>query len=307
MANVFALLYNGRRVVLGNRFGVLGFLACAVYTVYSAMFRHNVCDKKNLRQIQKEISILQNKQSAFYLVKTGKQPALHKVAENHTALYKNPRAAPTAISRQRSIFMKFIKGMLSEDTMKELNEKLGPDLVKQVNEKLGDYAISPGKEKWIPKTVYDEDKAALKKQVEDRDKELGDLKKASKDNAELQAKITELQDSIKAKDTEYQKALTETRQKSALSGAILGAKAKNPKALEALLDKSKITYEDDGNGGYTVKGFTEQVDAIKKSDAYLFDGHAQGSPNPQNPPTQDPKPAGDATLRGCFGLDSENK
>lgn len=203
--------------------------------------------------------------------------------------------------------MKFIKGMLSEDTMKELNEKLGPDLVKQVNEKLGDYTISPGKEKWIPKTVYDEDKATLKKQVEDRDKELGDLKKASKDNADLQTKIAELQESIKTKDAEFQKALTETRQKSALSGAIFGAKSKNPKALEALLDKTKITYEEDGNGGYTVKGFNEQVDSIKKSDAYLFDGLAQGSPNPQNPPVPNVKTNGDEKLRGFFGLDTENK
>ena len=54
-------------------------------------------------QIQKEISILQNKQSAFYLVKTGKQPALHKVAENHTTLYKKPKSEPTATTRQKII------------------------------------------------------------------------------------------------------------------------------------------------------------------------------------------------------------
>ncbi|MBQ7348599.1 MAG: hypothetical protein IJW47_01250, partial [Clostridia bacterium] len=61
----------------------------------------------------------------------------------------------------------------------------------------------------------------------------------------------------------------------------------------------------DGNGGYLVKGVTEQVDEIKKSDSYLFDGLAQGSPNPQNPPTQEPKPDADAKLRGFFGLDTE--
>ena len=44
-------------------------------------------------------------------------------------------------------------------------------------------------------------KASLRAQIEDRDKQLGELKKASKDNADLQAKITELQDSIKAKDS----------------------------------------------------------------------------------------------------------
>ena len=34
--------------------------------------------------------------------------------------------------------MNFLQGMLSEDTIKELNEKLGEELLKQVNEKIGD-------------------------------------------------------------------------------------------------------------------------------------------------------------------------
>ena len=78
--------------------------------------------------------------------------------------------------------MKAFAKMLSEETLNELKGKLGEDLTKQINDKLGDYAINPGKEKLIPKAVYDEDKASLRAQIEDRDKQLGELKKTSKDN-----------------------------------------------------------------------------------------------------------------------------
>ena len=145
--------------------------------------------------------------------------------------------------------MKAFAKMLSEETLNELKGKLGEDLTKQINDKLGDYAINPGKEKLIPKSVYDEDKASLRAQIEDRDKELGELKKTSKDNADLQAKITELQESIKSKDAEHLKALTSTRQAYAYDSSLSGVKAKNPKALAGLIDKSKITYEDDGKNG----------------------------------------------------------
>ena len=37
--------------------------------------------------------------------------------------------------------MKFLTGVLSEDTIKELNQKLGDDLLKQVDEKLGDFKV----------------------------------------------------------------------------------------------------------------------------------------------------------------------
>ena len=198
--------------------------------------------------------------------------------------------------------MKAFAKMLSEETLNELKGKLGEDLTKQINDKLGDYAINPGKEKLIPKAVYDEDKASLRAQIEDRDKQLGELKKASKDNADLQAKITELQDSIKAKDTEYQTTLTKTRQDYAYNSALSGVKAKNPKALAGLIDKSKITYEDDGSGGYTVKGLTEQIEGLKKTDSYLFEGYEQGKPVPQNPPTPAPNAAADNDLRKNFGL-----
>ena len=38
---------------------------------------------------------MQNKAQCFFIGKNGNKPDLHKVAENHTALYKKPKAEPT--------------------------------------------------------------------------------------------------------------------------------------------------------------------------------------------------------------------
>lgn len=198
--------------------------------------------------------------------------------------------------------MKFLSKLLGEETLNELKGKLGDDLVKSINEKLGDYAIDTGKAKLIPKTVYDEDKASLKTQIEERDKQLADLKKAAKDNEEFKTKIEELENLNKTNKANYEKTLTETRQKFAYESALSGVKAKNPKALAGLIDASKITYKDNGAGGYTVEGLTEQIDALKKSDAYLFEGYTQGTPNPQNEPQPKPNVEADAKLRAAFGL-----
>ena len=46
---------------------------------------------------------MQNKAQCFFIGKNGNKPDLHKVAENHTALYKKPKAEPTATTRQRII------------------------------------------------------------------------------------------------------------------------------------------------------------------------------------------------------------
>ncbi len=155
--------------------------------------------------------------------------------------------------------MKVFSELLSDKTLNKIKELLGEDLTKQVNEKLGDYRINVGEEKLIPKTVFDADKTKLKEQLEERDKQLADLKKANKDSEELVAKITELENTNRTAKEAYEKSLLETRQNYALTSAISGAKAKNIKALEALLDKTQLKYVDDGNGGFKVEGFDSQI------------------------------------------------
>lgn len=202
--------------------------------------------------------------------------------------------------------MKFLEALLSEKSLNEIKAKLGEDLTQQVNDKLAGFSIDVSAEKMIPKVVYDTDKAKLRQQVTDRDNQLTELRKSVKDNEELTTKIAELEKANKEASENYEKSLVETKRGYALNNAISGAKAKNIKALEALLDKGKITYEDDGNGGFKLTGFSEQIEALKKSDSYLFEG-GQNTPNPQNPPKPEANPSGDPVLRGMFGLPTEEK
>lgn len=197
--------------------------------------------------------------------------------------------------------MKFLQSLLSEETIKELNEKLGEDLVKQVDEKVGDYKINPGKEKLIPKTVYDTDKAELKKLLDDRDVQLKDLSTKVKDNESLASQIKTLQDANKQSITEYEAKLTAQSQKFAYERALAGFKPRNINALDGVIDKTKLTYKEN-NGGYDIDGLNEQIEALKKSDAYLFEGYQPNTPNPQNHNNLDTPQDADNSLREAFGL-----
>lgn len=216
-------------------------------------------------------------------------------------LYKYFKAEPTAITRQGGI-MKFLESLLSEETLKELNEKLGADLVKSVDDKLGDFKISAGKEKLIPKSVYDTDKNELKQQIENRDKQLKELADKVKDNDSLSQEIEALRASNKKDKEDYESRLTAQAQSHAYDKALAGFKPKNVKALSGVIDKSKLVYKEQ-DGEFIVEGLKEQVEALKKTDSYLFEGTTP-TPNPQNP--QDPDPnVDDAKLRSYFGLDAK--
>lgn len=197
--------------------------------------------------------------------------------------------------------MKFLQSLLSEETLKELNEKLGTDLVGQVDQKLGDYKISTGKEKLIPKNVYDNDKAELKKLLDERDTQLKDLSSKVKDNDSLSAQIKELQDTNKASIADYEGRLVAQSQKYAYEKALNSYKPRNYGALNGVIDQSKIVYKET-NGEYSVEGLQEQIEALKKSDGYLFEGYQSTTPNPQNHNNLDKPIDSDNELRKQFGL-----
>lgn len=70
-----------------------------------------------------------------------------------------------------------------------------------------------------------------------------------------------------------QKLVNQTKS-SKIEIALLGAKAKNTKAVKALLDEEKISLDGDN-----LIGVNEQLEAIKKENDYLFDdGKAQNPP-----------------------------
>lgn len=127
---------------------------------------------------------------------------------------------------------------------------------------------------FVTKTRFNEvneENKTLKKSVSDRDKQLDDLKKSSGDNAELKKQIETLQqqnaDQKKAHDAE----MTQLKLDNAVDAALTAAGAKNAKAVKALFDMAKVKLGEDGK----LTGWDEQLSALQKSDAYLFEGKQQ--------------------------------
>lgn len=95
-----------------------------------------------------------------------------------------------------------------------------------------------------------------KKKIED---EYNNFKKGSISQADYEAKKKEIEDNSKAE-------IEKVRLESKIDLAINNAKAKNVKSVKANLDLDKIKLDGD-----KLLGFDDQIEALKKSDAYLFD------------------------------------
>ena len=135
----------------------------------------------------------------------------------------------------------------------------------------------------VPKNVFNEKSTALKNaetQLSELNKQLEEVKKSAGASDDLKKQITDLQAQQAAAKTAYEKELTATKRGYAIDQALTSAKAKNVKAVKALLDDSKLALGDDGN----ILGLKEQLEAVQKENAYLFDI--------ETPPTnQNPKPS----------------
>ncbi|MGL9971559.1 phage scaffolding protein [Enterococcus sp. DIV1420a] len=116
----------------------------------------------------------------------------------------------------------------------------------------------------------------LQSQVSKRDADLKKIQKDNSDNEELKAQIKDLQRENANQETKYQESLVAIQRDSALSSLLTETKAKNPKAVAALLDNDKIVFKDG-----ELSGAKEQLEALQKSDGYLFDlGTKPGGYNP---------------------------
>jgi chromosome segregation ATPase len=110
-----------------------------------------------------------------------------------------------------------------------------------------------------------DDADELKSQLSDRDKQLKDLSKKAEGNEDLQAQIKQLQDDNKKVKDDYEQKLTEKTFDYSLDKALADAKAKNPKAVKALLNKETIKLDGD-----KLLGLEEQLKTLQESDGYLF-------------------------------------
>ena len=106
----------------------------------------------------------------------------------------------------------------------------------------------------------------LKTQVGDRDKQLETLKASAGDNADLKKQIEDLQTENATAKASHESEMNQLKVQFAVEKALTGAKAKNIKAVKALLDLDDAKLDKDGN----VKGLQEQIDKLVAGDDTKF-------------------------------------
>ena len=121
---------------------------------------------------------------------------------------------------------------------------------------------------FIPKARFDEVNNAKKqaeKDLSDRDKQLETLKNSTGDVETLKNTIKQLQDENKASKEQYEANISKIKLDNAIDNALGIAKAKNSRAVKALLDMEKIKFENE-----TLSGLDEQLKALKEAEDSKF-------------------------------------
>lgn len=118
----------------------------------------------------------------------------------------------------------------------------------------------------------------LKTQVGDRDKQLETLKVSAGDNVDLKKQIEDLQTENATAKANYESELNQLKIDFAVEKALTGAKAKNIKAVKALLELNDAKLDKDGN----VKGLAEQIEKLTSGDDTKFLFEAQKQTKQQN-------------------------
>lgn len=115
--------------------------------------------------------------------------------------------------------------------------------------------------------------SGLKNQVTERDTQLETLKGSAGDNEALKQQIADLQKANTDAANAHESEMTRLKIDFAVEKALTGAKAKNIKAVRALLDLEDAKLDKDGN----VKGLQEQIKKLTTADdtKFLFDEAGQ--------------------------------
>lgn len=135
---------------------------------------------------------------------------------------------------------------------------------------------------WLPRTKYNEkdlEAKELKRQLDERDQQLQALEGKAQGHEELKAALEEAQKANREAAEQWEAKTAQMRLDFAIEKALTDAKAKNAKAVRALLNMEQVKLD-----GEQLLGLQEQLDALQKSDAYLF-GKAANVGGDTNPPT----------------------
>lgn len=147
---------------------------------------------------------------------------------------------------------------------------------------------------FIPKSRFDEvntEKKRLETDIQERDTQIETLKNSTEDVEGLKKQISTLQEENKKKDEERAAEIKQVKVDAAISSALAASRAKNEKAVRALLDLDleKVEFNDDGS----IKGLDDQLKALTTADdsKFLFEtgtqqklkGAAPGEAGNENP------------------------
>lgn len=153
--------------------------------------------------------------------------------------------------------MEFLKDVLGEELFGQVSEKLsGAEGVRIANVADGSY---------IPKEKYDTERGAvrtLKSNIEELKAKIAEMQTATADADGLRSKLAQLQADMASKDA----AMKAQELKYLVKGGISKSKARNADIVSRMIDMSKISLD-----GENLIGLTDQIEALKKSDPYLFE------------------------------------
>lgn len=174
---------------------------------------------------------------------------------------------------------------MKRDFLKNLGIEDNDIISKILDENSADIGRAKGELQTYKDKVTD-----LEGQVQTKDGEIATLQKKVGDTDALNQQIAQLTTDKTNLTNELNTKVNKIQKDYAIEGRIRDRKGKNVKAIKALLDEDKITYED-GNLG----GIDDQLDALEKAEdsAMLFgavsapSGTHHHTPNSSggNPPT----------------------
>ncbi len=157
----------------------------------------------------------------------------------------------------------FLKNLgIDDDSVKKIMFQYGKD-IRSYEDKLNEN-----------KTTID----GLNEQLSQRDTQLKDLGTKAEDNEKLKEKVEEYKTKNAELSKEWQGKLDAQSKNFAISNFLRDAGAKNSKAVSALLDLDKVSLDDKGK----LTGLDDQVEALKKSDGYLFTSNETEDTKPKD-------------------------
>jgi hypothetical protein len=161
----------------------------------------------------------------------------------------------------------------------DLNELFGEDLAPKIKEKLGDkhIIIADSKDAYVPKTRLDEvinQRDEFKVMNSNLSASISNLEKSATESEQLKVKLKDISETHAKVVEEYNSKLSNLEKSHLVESTIQNFGVKNPKVVKSLIDMSKVSI-DNGNP----LGLTEQLEALKQTDDYLFIAPKQAAPN----------------------------